>query len=133
MPASPTARTNSGVSHLIVALTLRRSRPHNRTTTRTRSGGDTVKPAPFAYARAKSVEHAIELLARPDGEARLLAGGQSLIATLNMRLSAPKLLIDLNGVSSLAGIKVENGTVDIGALTRHVEAERSADIAKHAP
>jgi carbon-monoxide dehydrogenase medium subunit len=92
-----------------------------------------VKPAPFAYAKAKSVEHAIELLGRPDGEARLLAGGQSLIATLNMRLSAPKLLIDLNGVGGLSGIAVKGGTVEIGALTRHAEAERSADIAKHAP
>jgi carbon-monoxide dehydrogenase medium subunit len=92
-----------------------------------------VKPAPFAYARAKSVEHAIELLARPDGEARLLAGGQSLIATLNMRLSAPKLLIDLNGVNGLSGITVKNGMLEIGALTRHAEAERSADIATHAP
>jgi carbon-monoxide dehydrogenase medium subunit len=92
-----------------------------------------VKPAPFAYARAKSVEHAIELLARPDGEARLLAGGQSLIATLNMRLSAPKLLVDLNGVNGLASIAVRNGTVEIGALTRHAEAERSTDVAKHAP
>jgi carbon-monoxide dehydrogenase medium subunit len=92
-----------------------------------------VKPAPFAYARAKSVEHAIELLARPDGEARLLAGGQSLIATLNMRLSAPKLLVDLNGLSRLSGIAVKAGMVEIGALTRHVEAERSADIAQHAP
>jgi carbon-monoxide dehydrogenase medium subunit len=79
------------------------------------------------------VEHAIELLARPDGEARLLAGGQSLIATLNMRLSAPKLLVDLNSVGGLAGIAVNNSTVEIGALTRHAEAERSADIAKHAP
>jgi carbon-monoxide dehydrogenase medium subunit len=92
-----------------------------------------VKPAPFAYAKAKSVEHAIELLGRPDGEARLLAGGQSLIATLNMRLSAPKLLIDLNGIGGLSGIAVKGGTVEIGALTRHAEAERSADIAKHAP
>jgi carbon-monoxide dehydrogenase medium subunit len=92
-----------------------------------------VKPAPFAYAKAKSVEHAIELLGRPDGEARLLAGGQSLIATLNMRLSAPKLLIDLNGVGGLSGIAVKGGTVEIGALTRHAEAERSADIARHAP
>jgi len=92
-----------------------------------------VKPAPFAYAKAKSLDHAIELLARPDGEARLLAGGQSLIATLNMRLSAPKVLIDLNGVSGLAGIAGKNGMVEIGALTRHVEAERSADIARHAP
>jgi carbon-monoxide dehydrogenase medium subunit len=90
-----------------------------------------VKPAPFAYAKAKSVEHAIELLSRPD--ARLLAGGQSLMATLNMRLSAPKLLIDLNGIGGLAGISVKNGRVEIGALTRHVEAERSADIAKQAP
>jgi carbon-monoxide dehydrogenase medium subunit len=92
-----------------------------------------VKPAPFAYAKAKSLDHAIELLAHPDGEARLLAGGQSLIATLNMRLSAPKLLIDLNGVGGLAGIAVKNGMIEIGALTRHVEAERSTEIARHAP
>jgi carbon-monoxide dehydrogenase medium subunit len=92
-----------------------------------------VKPAPFAYAKAKSVEHAVELLARADGEARLLAGGQSLIATLNMRLSAPKLLIDLNGVQGLSGITAKNGQVEIGALTRHAEAEHSAEIARHAP
>jgi carbon-monoxide dehydrogenase medium subunit len=92
-----------------------------------------VKPAPFAYARAKSLEDAIELLGRPDGEARLLAGGQSLIATLNMRLSAPKLLIDLNGIGGLAGIAIKDGWVEIGALTRHAEAQRAADIARHAP
>ena len=90
-----------------------------------------MKPAPFAYAKAKSVEHAIELLARP--EARLLAGGQSLMATLNMRLSAPKLLIDLNGLDTLSGISVKAGQVTIGALSRHAEAERSVDIARHAP
>jgi carbon-monoxide dehydrogenase medium subunit len=90
-----------------------------------------VKPAPFAYAKAKSIDDAIELLARPD--ARLLAGGQSLMATLNMRLSAPKLLIDLNGIGGMAGIAVNDGWVGIGSLTRHVEAERSAEIAKHAP
>src|ERR1700760_2933736 len=50
-----------------------------------------------------------------------------------MRLSAPKLLIDLNRVSGLSGIVVKNGMVEIGALTRHVEAEHSSDIAKHAP
>ncbi len=92
-----------------------------------------MKPSPFAYAKAKSLDHAIELLARPDGEARLLAGGQSLIATLNLRLSAPKLLIDLNGIGGLAGIAVKNDMVEIGAMTRHAEAERSADIARHAP
>jgi carbon-monoxide dehydrogenase medium subunit len=90
-----------------------------------------VKPAPFAYAKAKSLDHAIELMARP--EARLLAGGQSLIATLNMRLSAPKLLIDLNGIGGLSGIAVKNGMIEIGALTRHAEAERSTEIARHAP
>jgi carbon-monoxide dehydrogenase medium subunit len=92
-----------------------------------------VKPAPFAYARAKSLDHAIELLSNSDGEARLLAGGQSLIATLNMRLSAPKLLVDLNGLGEMSGISVKDGMVEIGALTRHAEAGRSADIAKHAP
>ena len=92
-----------------------------------------MKPAEFAYAKAKSLDHAIELLGRPDGDARLLAGGQSLMATLNMRLSAPRLLIDINGVSGLDGIAVKNGRIEIGALTRHVEAERSADIARHAP
>ena len=92
-----------------------------------------MKPAPFAYAKAKSLDHAIALLAHPDGEARLLAGGQSLMATLNMRLSAPKLLIDLNGIAGLAGIAVKNGAVEIGAMTRHAEAERSPDIARHAP
>lgn len=90
-----------------------------------------MKPAPFDYARAGTVEDAIRLLGT--GEARLLAGGQSLIATLNMRLSAPKLLIDINRVPGLAGIAVKGGQVEIGALTRHVEAERSAEIAKHAP
>jgi len=90
-----------------------------------------VKPAPFAYAKAKSVEDAIKLLAEPD--ARLLAGGQSLMATLNMRMSEPKLLIDINGVSGLSGIALKDGKVEIGALTRHAEAERSSTIAKHAP
>ena len=92
-----------------------------------------MKPAPFAYAKARSLDHAIELLARPGGEARLLAGGQSLIATLNMRLSAPRLLIDLNGLGGLAGIALKSGMIEIGALTRHVEAERSSEIAQHAP
>jgi carbon-monoxide dehydrogenase medium subunit len=92
-----------------------------------------VKPAPFAYARAQSLDHAIELLGHPNGEARLLAGGQSLIATLNMRLSAPKLLIDINRVPGLTGIAVKNRQVEIGALTRHVEIECSTEIAQHAP
>ena len=92
-----------------------------------------MKPAAFAYAKARSLDDAIRLLGQHDGEAKLLAGGQSLIATLNMRLSHPTLLVDINGVPGLAGISVKNGMVEIGAMTRHVALERSAEIAKHAP
>jgi carbon-monoxide dehydrogenase medium subunit len=91
-----------------------------------------VKPAPFAYAKARSLEHAIELL-RADGEARILAGGQSLIATLNMRLSRPTLLVDINDIAGLDGIAVKDGMVELGALVRHAQAGRSETIAKHAP
>lgn len=91
-----------------------------------------MKPAPFAYAKARSLEHAIELLGDSDGDAKVLAGGQSLIATLNMRLSTPRLLVDINGLS-LSGVSIKNGTVEIGALTRHVELEHSTEIARHAP
>jgi len=91
-----------------------------------------VKPAPFAYAKARSLDHAIELMAK-DAEGRILAGGQSLIATLNMRLSAPTLLVDINGLSELKGIRRKDGYLEIGALTRQREAERSSDVARCAP
>ena len=91
-----------------------------------------MKPAPFAYRRARALEEAVALLGE-HAEAKLLAGGQSLIATLNMRLSAPSLLIDINGIGGLDGIALKAGKVEIGALTRHVRAERSDVIAKHAP
>jgi carbon-monoxide dehydrogenase medium subunit len=90
-----------------------------------------MKPAPFAYARARSVAHAIDLLANDD--ARLLAGGQSLIATLNMRLSHPALLVDINSVGGLDGIASKNGQLELGALVRHAQAERSAELAQKAP
>jgi carbon-monoxide dehydrogenase medium subunit len=90
-----------------------------------------LKPAPFAYAKARSVAHAIELLANDD--ARLLAGGQSLIATLNMRLSHPALLIDINGVGGLDRITVKNGHLEIGALVRYAQAQRSPELARRAP
>jgi carbon-monoxide dehydrogenase medium subunit len=91
-----------------------------------------VKPAPFAYKKVRSLEEAVALLGEHK-DARLLAGGQSLIATLNMRLSAPALLIDINGIGGLDGIAHKAGTIEIGALVRHAQAERSATIAKHAP
>ena len=92
-----------------------------------------MKPASFAYARARSADHAIELLAGADGDAHVLAGGQSLLASLNMRLSAPALLVDINGIEDLCDIAVENGEVRIGAMVRHAQAERSPVIAEHAP
>ncbi len=90
-----------------------------------------MKPAAFAYARARSVDHAIELLATP--ESKLLAGGQSLIATLNMRLASPALLVDINDIAGLNKIELKDGFVEIGAMVRHGQAERSDLIAKHAP
>ncbi len=91
-----------------------------------------MKPAPFAYHKARSLDDAVAQLAA-NKDARLLAGGQSLIATLNMRLSAPSLLIDINGIGGLDGIALKDGWVEIGALVRHAQAERSDLIAKHAP
>ncbi|MFI4971766.1 MAG: FAD binding domain-containing protein [Hyphomicrobiales bacterium] len=91
-----------------------------------------MKPAPFAYKKVRSLAEAVALLGEHK-DARLLAGGQSLIATLNMRLSAPSLLIDINGIAGLDGISHKAGTIEIGALTRHAAAERSDAVAKHAP
>ena len=92
-----------------------------------------MKPAPFAYTKAKTLKEAVALLAKHKDDARLLAGGQSLIATLNMRLSAPDLLIDINGIKNLNGIAKKGKYVEIGALARHAQVERSDVIAKHAP
>lgn len=91
-----------------------------------------MKPAPFAYHKARSLEDAVALLGQHQ-DARLLAGGQSLIATLNMRLSAPTLVIDINGIGGLDRIELKGDTVEIGALVRHAQAERSDIVAKHLP
>ena len=92
-----------------------------------------MKPAPFAYTRARTLKEAVALLGKHKGDARLLAGGQSLIATLNMRLSAPDLLIDINGIKGLDGIARKGKFVEIGALARHTQVERSKVIAQYAP
>ncbi|MDO9414447.1 MAG: xanthine dehydrogenase family protein subunit M [Pseudolabrys sp.] len=95
-----------------------------------------MKPAPFAYKKPRTLDEAIALLGE-NPDARILAGGQSLMATLNMRLSAPSLLIDINGIEGLGEIALkdgaQNGVIEIGALARHVQAERSETIATHAP
>jgi carbon-monoxide dehydrogenase medium subunit len=90
-----------------------------------------LKPAAFAYAKARSIEHAIDLL-RQDG-ARVLAGGQSLVATLNMRLGGAALLVNINEIAGLDRIVLDDGMLEIGALTRQVQAERSDLVARHAP
>jgi aerobic carbon-monoxide dehydrogenase medium subunit len=90
-----------------------------------------VKPAPLAYVRAASLDQVFDLLARHGDEARLLAGGQSLVPTLNLRLSAPALLIDINGLDELAGIALEDGGLRIGALTRQRMVEESEEVARH--
>jgi carbon-monoxide dehydrogenase medium subunit len=92
-----------------------------------------VKPAPFAYAKARSLDEAIAMLGKHGDGARLLAGGQSLIATLNMRLSAPTLLIDINGIPELDRVARKGNHIEIGAMVRHAQAERAREIAEHAP
>ena len=90
-----------------------------------------MKAPSFAYAKPRTLAEAFELLERPG--AKILAGGQSLIPSLNMRLSAPELLVDITGLAGLKGISLEQGVVRIGALTTHTHIERSAEIPKHVP
>ena len=92
-----------------------------------------MKAPPFAYVRARTLKEALDLLQKHGERAKLLAGGQSLIATLNMRLSAPELLIDISRLAELSGIQVRNGTATIGSLATHAQIERSPEIRKHLP
>ena len=92
-----------------------------------------MKPPRFSYARAESLDHAVRLLAEHGDEARILAGGQSLMPTLAMRLSQPSVLIDINRLDALKGIHDGDGTVRIGALARHVEVMNSPIVARHLP
>ena len=92
-----------------------------------------MKPAQFNYVRAKSVDQVLDLLERPTSYTKILAGGQSLNPTLNMRLSAPDVLIDINDLDELKGIALQGEMLHIGALTRHVELEQSELVARHTP
>jgi carbon-monoxide dehydrogenase medium subunit len=123
----------SSITPLDVPALIRRiDARHISVRIRKKIKGGNVKPAPFAYRKARTLDEAIALLGE-NPDARLLAGGQSLMATLNMRLSAPSLLIDINGIPGLGDISHKDGAVEIGALARHVQAERSDDIARYAP
>jgi carbon-monoxide dehydrogenase medium subunit len=92
-----------------------------------------VKAPKFSYVRAADLGQVLELLERHGEDAQILAGGQSLMPALNMRLSAPRLIIDINGIAALQGIAFKDGLVRIGALARHVEVANSAIIRQHLP
>ena len=92
-----------------------------------------MKPAEFEYHAPATLEAAIALLAQYQGEARLLAGGQSLVPMMNFRLATPSAIIDLNRIPELAYIRAEAGTVRIGAMTRHRAIEFSPVVAQHLP
>jgi carbon-monoxide dehydrogenase medium subunit len=92
-----------------------------------------MKPAPFEYHAAGSVEEAVELLARYGGEAKPLAGGQSLMPLLNLRLSRPAALVDLNTVEGLAYIREEDGQIRLGAMTRQRAIEFSPVVRRRLP
>jgi carbon-monoxide dehydrogenase medium subunit len=92
-----------------------------------------MKASAGGYARAESVGHALQLLAASDGQGRVLAGGQSLIAAMNMRLSVGDLLVDISKISDLSGVAVEGETLRIGALTRHAQIGSDPLVKTHAP
>jgi carbon-monoxide dehydrogenase medium subunit len=92
-----------------------------------------MKASAFAYARATSVDSALQLLASHGQGARVLAGGQSLIPAMNLRLISPDILVDIGGLSELKGAAVHGQVLRIGALTRHADLLRSPETAKHAP
>jgi len=88
-------------------------------------------PAYVEYEKAASVEHALALLARFGPEARILAGGHSLIPMMKLRLAQPETLIDINGLSELSFIRVTDGELRIGALTRHAQLLESPLAGAH--
>ncbi len=92
-----------------------------------------MKPAKFDYHDPTTLDEALDLMSRFGDQARPLAGGQSLVPLMNFRLLRPAHIIDLNGVNELNYMKIENGTLRIGATTRQRALERSAEVARHWP
>ena len=91
-----------------------------------------MKPAPFAFARPASMAEALEVLAaNPD--AKVLAGGQSLVPLLSMRLTAPSMIVDINGIAELDYVRSGEDGVRVGALARHSDVERDPDAARVQP
>src|SRR5882724_11924187 len=92
-----------------------------------------MKPAAFEYVVADSVEMAVAALAGAGGEAKIIAGGQSLVPMLNFRLLRPAILVDINRIPDLAYVREDRDVIRIGALTRHHQLETSPVIARHLP
>jgi aerobic carbon-monoxide dehydrogenase medium subunit len=92
-----------------------------------------MKPAPFEYHRPASLAETFDLLDRYGDEGRLLAGGQSLVPALNLRLATPRAVIDINRIPGLDGIRVTPDGLAIGALARQEALERSPLVREHAP
>jgi carbon-monoxide dehydrogenase medium subunit len=92
-----------------------------------------MKPPRFEYVAARSVDEALEELERWNGEARILAGGQSLVPLLNVRLARPAAVVDVNRIPGLDGIQERNGSIEIGALARHAALEWSPVVGAALP
>jgi aerobic carbon-monoxide dehydrogenase medium subunit len=92
-----------------------------------------VKPPRFDYHAARSVEEAVDLLARYGGDAKVLAGGQSLMPMLNFRLARPAALVDVNRIPGLAYVREDDGTLALGAMTRQRAIEFSPVVARRLP
>lgn len=92
-----------------------------------------MKPAPFTYLRPESVEEALEALQEYGSDARILAGGQSLMAMLNLRLTAPSVLIDISRLEALRSIRSNDGTIEVGAAVTQAEFEAWPELAAQAP
>ena len=92
-----------------------------------------MKPAPFEYHAPDTLEEVLHLLAEHGDEGKIIAGGQSLVPMLSMRLARPTQLIDVNGVTALAGVELAGGALRIGATTRERDVERSPLVAPNAP
>jgi aerobic carbon-monoxide dehydrogenase medium subunit len=90
-------------------------------------------PAAFDYQSPATLDEALGLLAERGDEAKVMAGGQSLIPLLKLRFAQPQLIVDIGRIPGMAGIKRDDGHVKIGALARHVDIERSKDLAKLLP
>ncbi len=92
-----------------------------------------MKPPPFSYARPETLDEALGVLAEVGEDGKVLAGGQSLLPLLSMRLAAPHVLVDINRLDELAYVRADPDGVRIGALARHAAVERSADAARVQP